>query len=124
MKGRAACEIDTADELLAVELLLNGTFSSLDSAQLVALASCLIPVEKSTEEIKLTAQMAGPLAQLQVRLRAADEGSGPCKGLCTRAVLTDAPTPRSLRVPFAALSPPIQPPSPPFPCIGAIAHPL
>ena len=31
LKGRAACEIDTADELLASELLLNGTFSGLDS---------------------------------------------------------------------------------------------
>ncbi|KXZ46673.1 hypothetical protein GPECTOR_41g637 [Gonium pectorale] len=44
LKGRAACEIDTADELLASELLLNGTFSGLEPAGLVALASCLIPV--------------------------------------------------------------------------------
>ncbi|EFJ40622.1 hypothetical protein VOLCADRAFT_121704 [Volvox carteri f. nagariensis] len=66
LKGRAACEIDTADELLASELLLNGTFSSLESAQLVALASCLIP-------------MAGPLAQLQAAARHIAEVSRECK---------------------------------------------
>ena len=45
LKGRAACEIDTADELLSSELLLNGVFSSLDLHQLPALVSTLIPQE-------------------------------------------------------------------------------
>ncbi|KAG2430053.1 hypothetical protein HXX76_010153 [Chlamydomonas incerta] len=79
LKGRAACEIDTADELLASELLLNGTFSGLDSHALVALASCLIPVEKSTETIKLTTQLAEPLAQLQAAARHIAEVSRECK---------------------------------------------
>lgn len=48
LKGRAACELDTADELLSSELLLNGVFSALDIHQLPALASTLIPQEKST----------------------------------------------------------------------------
>jgi len=47
LKGRAACEIDTADELLTAELLLNGVFNALDAHQLVALVSCLVPVDKS-----------------------------------------------------------------------------
>lgn len=47
MQGRVACEINTADELLAAELMLNGTFNSLDKHQLVAMVSCLIQVEKS-----------------------------------------------------------------------------
>ena len=47
IKGKAACEIDTADELLATELMLDGTFSGLDKHQLVALVSCLVPGEKS-----------------------------------------------------------------------------
>lgn len=76
LKGRAACEIDTADELLAAELLLNGTFGGLEPAALVALASCLVPVEKSTEDIKLTAAMAEPLAQLQVEGRGGAGGVG------------------------------------------------
>ena len=46
-QGRAACEIDTADELLATELLLNGVFSELDEHLLAALASTLIPQEKT-----------------------------------------------------------------------------
>ena len=66
LKGRAACEVDAADELVATELLFNGALGELDKHQLVALLSCLVPVEKSGEAIKLTQAMAGPLAQLQV----------------------------------------------------------
>ena len=47
LKGRAACEIDTADELLTTEMMFNGTFNGLDKHQLVALVSCLVPGEKS-----------------------------------------------------------------------------
>lgn len=47
LKGRAACELDTADELLTTELMFNGVFGGLDKHQLVALVSCLVPVEKS-----------------------------------------------------------------------------
>jgi len=48
-KGRAACEIDTADELLTTELMFNGVFSTLDKHQLVSLASCLIPLGEKTQ---------------------------------------------------------------------------
>ena len=61
-----ALQIDTADELLTTELMFDGTFNSLDKHQLVALVSCLIPAEKSTEEIRMTRELAGPLQQLQV----------------------------------------------------------
>ncbi len=47
LKGRAACEIDTADELLTTEMMFNGTFNGLDKHQLVSLVSCLVPGEKS-----------------------------------------------------------------------------
>ncbi len=47
LKGKAACEIDTADELLCAELMFNGVFSGLDKHQLVALVACLIPCEKT-----------------------------------------------------------------------------
>jgi ATP-dependent RNA helicase DOB1 len=46
LKGRAACEIDTADELLVTELMFNGCFTRLDASQLVALCSMFMPVEK------------------------------------------------------------------------------
>ena len=42
-----APQIDTADELLTTELMLNGVFNSMDKHQLVALVSCLIPSDKS-----------------------------------------------------------------------------
>lgn len=62
-------QIDTADELLTTELMFDGTFNSLDKHQLVALVSCLIPAEKSSEEIRMTRELAGPLQQLQVGLK-------------------------------------------------------
>lgn len=34
-KGRVACEINSADELLCTELIFNGVFNSLDAAQSV-----------------------------------------------------------------------------------------
>ena len=49
LKGRAACQIDTSDELMAAELMFDGTFSDLDHHSVAALASCLIPMEKSKE---------------------------------------------------------------------------
>jgi ATP-dependent RNA helicase DOB1 len=47
MQGRAACEIDTADELVVSEMMVNGAFKSLDKHQIAALASCMVAVEKS-----------------------------------------------------------------------------
>ena len=67
LKGRADSEISSTDELVITELMFNGTFSGLDVHKLVALVSCFVGVEKSNEEIKLTQQMAEPLARLQVR---------------------------------------------------------
>ncbi|CAG9461301.1 unnamed protein product [Pedinophyceae sp. YPF-701] len=80
LKGRAACEIDTADELLAAELMFNGAFAnSLDKHQLAALASCLVPVEKSQEEIQLSRELAPSLKQLQDTARMIAEVSRECK---------------------------------------------
>ncbi|EIE19880.1 HUA enhancer 2 [Coccomyxa subellipsoidea C-169] len=79
LKGRAACEISTGDELLTTELMLNGVFNSLDVHQLVAVISCLVPVEKSNEEVKLKAELAEPLAALQDTARAIAEVQRECK---------------------------------------------
>ena len=69
LKGRAACEVDAADELLASELMFNGVFGGLDPARLAALASCLVPVEKSTAAVELSSALAAPLADLQAAAR-------------------------------------------------------
>ncbi|KAK2080063.1 hypothetical protein QBZ16_002459 [Prototheca wickerhamii] len=78
-KGRVACEINTADELLATELMMNGTFNALDKHQLVAMVSCLVQVEKSNEEIRLTGVLATPLRALQDAARRIAETSVECK---------------------------------------------
>ncbi|OQS00492.1 DEAD/DEAH box RNA helicase [Thraustotheca clavata] len=45
-KGRTACEVSTADELLVTELIFNGAFNDLSVKDTVALLSCLINTEK------------------------------------------------------------------------------
>ena len=72
-KGRAACEIDTSDELLVTELMFDGAFAKLDHHQLVALCACFVPVEKSKqrpdrpEEVKKA--LEAPLRRLRETAR-------------------------------------------------------
>ena len=47
LKGRVACEINTADELLLTEMIFDNFFSEYDAAESVALLSCLVFQEKS-----------------------------------------------------------------------------
>eukprot|EP00877_Chromochloris_zofingiensis_P012613 jgi/Chrzof1/7605/Cz02g29270.t1 len=59
--------------------MFNGVFANLDKHQLVALVSCLVPVEKSNEDIVLTRQLAEPLKQLQDTAKMIAEVSNSCK---------------------------------------------
>ncbi|KAL8040061.1 hypothetical protein ABFX02_10G075600 [Erythranthe guttata] len=79
LKGRAACLIDTGDELLVTELMFNGTFNDLDHHQVAALASCFIPGDRSGEQIHLRAELAKPLQQLQESARKIAEIQRECK---------------------------------------------
>ena len=79
MKGRAACAIDTADELVTVELMFNGVFSNLDKHQLVSLVACLIPVEKTKDEVVLSRKLAPVLVQLQDTARHVARVSRECR---------------------------------------------
>ncbi|KAF6125883.1 Mtr4 exosome RNA helicase [Phyllostomus discolor] len=65
MKGRVACEISSADELLLTEMMFNGLFNDLSAEQAAALLSCFVFQENSSEMPKLTEQLAGPLRQMQ-----------------------------------------------------------
>ncbi|XP_033708753.1 exosome RNA helicase MTR4 isoform X2 [Tursiops truncatus] len=65
MKGRVACEISSADELLLTEMMFNGLFNDLSAEQATALLSCFVFQENSSEMPKLTEQLAGPLRQMQ-----------------------------------------------------------
>eukprot|EP00547_Thalassionema_nitzschioides_P008956 CAMPEP_0194227698 /NCGR_PEP_ID=MMETSP0156-20130528/42992_1 /TAXON_ID=33649 /ORGANISM="Thalassionema nitzschioides, Strain L26-B" /LENGTH=1107 /DNA_ID=CAMNT_0038960191 /DNA_START=38 /DNA_END=3361 /DNA_ORIENTATION=- len=49
-KGRTACEINTADELLVVELMFTGIFADLTSEQCVALLSVLTFDERNKKD--------------------------------------------------------------------------
>ncbi|CAM6102427.1 unnamed protein product [Calypogeia fissa] len=79
LKGRAACLIDTADELLVTELMFNGLFTDLDHHQVVALSSCFLPVDKSNEQVRLKNELAWPLRQLQETARTIAEIQQECK---------------------------------------------
>lgn len=65
MKGRVACEVSSADELLLTEMMFNGLFNDLSAEQAAALLSCFVFQENSSEMPKLTEQLAGPLRQMQ-----------------------------------------------------------
>jgi len=65
LKGRVACELSSADELLLTEMIFNGLFNTLDVTQTVALLSCFVCDEKSNEMPKLTEALSGPLKQMQ-----------------------------------------------------------
>ena len=51
LKGRAACELNTADELVVGELLMEGVFQDLDAAVAVALLVNLLRVGRATRRV-------------------------------------------------------------------------
>ncbi|XP_012278049.1 superkiller viralicidic activity 2-like 2 [Orussus abietinus] len=65
LKGRVACELNGADELLMTEMIFNGLFNTLSVPQMVALISCFVCDEKSNEMPKSTEELSGPLRQMQ-----------------------------------------------------------
>jgi ATP-dependent RNA helicase DOB1 len=70
LKGRAACEVNTCDELLVTELMFSGVFSLLSEEQIAALLSCLVFQEKGKEGgPKLPENLMEPYRQLQEAAR-------------------------------------------------------
>lgn len=65
LKGRVACELSSADELLITEMIFNGVFGTLTPPQSTALLSCFVCDEKSNETPKLSEELSGPLRQMQ-----------------------------------------------------------
>lgn len=65
VKGRVACELNGADELLMTEMVFNGLFNSLSVPQMTAILSCLVCDEKSSETSKLVDELGTPLRQMQ-----------------------------------------------------------
>jgi ATP-dependent RNA helicase DOB1 len=69
LKGRVACEINAADELVLTELMFTGVFNELEFNQIAALVSCLVVQDKSDSKVQLSESLAGPLRQLQQTAR-------------------------------------------------------
>jgi len=65
IKGRIACELSSADELLLTEMMFNGLFNNMTSPQVASILSCFVCTEKSNEMPKLTDALSGPLRTMQ-----------------------------------------------------------
>uniref|UniRef100_A0A7S3EI07 Helicase C-terminal domain-containing protein n=2 Tax=Rhodosorus marinus TaxID=101924 RepID=A0A7S3EI07_9RHOD len=65
MKGRTACEINTADELVITELMLGGNFNEMAPEVVVALLSCFVFDERSDESLVLQPQLQKALNLLR-----------------------------------------------------------
>ncbi|XP_053677415.1 exosome RNA helicase MTR4 [Anopheles nili] len=78
-KGRVACELSCADELLITEMVFNGTFTELTPSQSCALLSCFVCDEKSSEMPTATEELSGPLRQMQDLARRIAKVSNECK---------------------------------------------
>jgi len=65
VKGRIACELSSADELLLTEMVFNGLFNEMTPEQSASILSCFVCDEKSNEMPKLTGDLSGPLRQMQ-----------------------------------------------------------
>lgn len=79
LKGRVACEISTADELLTTELLLGGAFNDLPPELCAALASCLVFDEKGEDSIPLKQEFQKPFELLQTMAKKIAETQKECK---------------------------------------------
>lgn len=78
-KGRVACELSSADELLCTEMIFNGMFNSLSIEQSVALLSCFVCDERSNDATKIAGEMSGFLHQMQDLARRIAKVSVECK---------------------------------------------
>uniref|UniRef100_A0A336LNC0 CSON004141 protein n=1 Tax=Culicoides sonorensis TaxID=179676 RepID=A0A336LNC0_CULSO len=78
-KGRVACELSAADELLLTEMIFNGTFNALSPQQCAALLSCFVCDEKSNESTSTAEELSGPLRQMQDLARRIAKVSRECK---------------------------------------------
>lgn len=65
LKGRVACELNGADELLMTEMIFNGLFNALNVPQMIALISCFVCDDKSNEMPRTSERLSGPLRQMQ-----------------------------------------------------------
>jgi len=78
-KGRVACELSAADELLITEMLFNGLFNELSPAQTCALLSVFVCDEKANELPKLGEDLSSALRKMQEMARHIAKVAKECK---------------------------------------------
>jgi ATP-dependent RNA helicase DOB1 len=82
-KGRTACEINTANELVVVELIFAGVFNDLTVEQCVALLSCMTYDERNKDDDDPTKGLKGfllnPFHKLQEVARSVAKSQIACK---------------------------------------------
>ncbi|DBA84763.1 hypothetical protein WJX77_001199 [Trebouxia sp. C0004] len=79
VKGRAATEIQSADELVLTELMFSGAFKELTPDQVVALVSCTIWQERAEAGQKVRDDMQGPYGALTEAARRVAKVAVDCK---------------------------------------------
>ena len=66
------CQVILCDCSCSIALIFSiclGTFNDLDHHQVASLASCFVPCDKSSEQIRLRNELSRPMTQLQEAAR-------------------------------------------------------
>jgi antiviral helicase SKI2 len=64
LKGRVACEINSVDELVTTELILDNFWTAYEPEEVVGLLSCLVFREKADGEVELHGRLAEGYAKI------------------------------------------------------------
>merc|ERR1712194_806146 len=79
MKGRMACELTSADEVLMTEIVFQNVFAGMESNNIVALCSCLVFDEKSEDPITNNLELMKAFNQCKGIARTVAEVMVECK---------------------------------------------
>ena len=79
IKGRVACEINAADEILITELMFNGVMNNLDAECIAALVSCFVDADKADSTEHLQEKLQVPLRQMEETARKIAKVCQECK---------------------------------------------
>ena len=79
LKGKVACEVSSADELVMSELIFKGVLKDASTEQVVALLSCFVWQEKVKSSAKLREDLATLHSQLRETARRVGKVQLECK---------------------------------------------
>ncbi|XP_076903079.1 DExH-box ATP-dependent RNA helicase DExH9-like [Bidens hawaiensis] len=79
LKGKVACEISSADELVLTELMFNGVFKDIKVEEMVSLLSCFVWQEKLQDAQKPREELSMLFTQLQDTARRVAKVQLECK---------------------------------------------